>query len=194
MSIYLNKDVLQEASKVRKIIFEYRKKFYQKYNIDILVNDTLTSTLIYDIVSCYDKTYNVNFARNGEDAISGDVIIEQKCSRVESEYTKKGKLRKNAGNDAAFVFHAHGDLCYPRYIFAAIDKESMNIKRLYDISKKTNVKIIQKYLLNQRKIWDKKCQLNAKHKKMDAIRLPEKEIKKFKLKKMIVNNSVVFKD
>lgn len=172
MSNYFDPASLQEMNKARLQIFAVREAIYRKFKIDVLDTDALSSLSIHEIVSQYDSDYNINFARNGEDAKSKGILIEQKATRVEGALTKTGKPRKNAGNDASFQFHAEGDLAHPRYIFVARNKVDLSVVRIYDIGTKANCKIVLKQLLNERDTW-----LAKGKKKRDIIMITEKFIK-----------------
>jgi hypothetical protein len=196
MAKYLEPSTLQELQEVQKIIFGYRNKVYEKYQIDILDTDALSSLSIYQIVSQYDPDYNINFARNGEDGKSKDVLIETKASRVADPFTKRGKLRKAAGTDAVFQFHVMGDLEHPRYLFVARNKNSLKLMRIYDIAKKKNTSKILNFLLGEREAWLARSQGNEKLMKRDVISLPEKfliENIKFNSPSSI-DDCVVYKD
>ncbi len=171
---YFDADSIAEMNKVRKEIFALRESIYKKHQIDILDTDALSSLSIYEIVTQYDPFYNINFARNGEDAKSNDVLIEQKATRVDGLLTKRGKPRKNAGTDAAFQFHANGDLDSPRYLFVARNKADLSVMRIYDVSDTENRKIIFEHLLNERNEWNKKTNGDPIKMKRDVIVLPEK--------------------
>ena len=174
MAKYFDKSILEELDESRKRIFAERELIYKKHKIDVLDTDTLSSLSVYEVVSTYDSDYNINFARNGEDALSEGVKIEQKCSRVE----KKKKTGIYA--EAMFQFHAMGDLVYPRYIFVARDKETLELTKIYDISKKKNVKIVQDHLMGERQVWEDRCAVDKKHMKRDVIGIPEKVLKTLK--------------
>jgi hypothetical protein len=167
MAKYLDKEVLKELDEYRKRIFIERESIYRKHKIDVLDTDTLSSLSVYEIVSQYDPDYNINFARNGEDAISNEVKIEQKCSRVEK--------RKRLGTypDALYQFHAMGDLIYPRYILVSRDKTTLAPVRLYDIGVEANIKLVQDYLMNERQLWEDRCAVDKKYMKRDVIGIPE---------------------
>ena len=83
MAKYLKPEVLAQLDEYRRKIFALREEAYQLTGIDVLDNDTLSALSIYEIVRQYDPDYNINFARNGEDAKSLDVDIEMKASRIE---------------------------------------------------------------------------------------------------------------
>lgn len=171
MAKYLTPEVLKELDEYRKRIFADREAIYKKHKIDVLDTDTLSSLSVYEIVSQYDADYNINFARNGEDAISNGVKIEQKCSRVER--------RKRLGTypDALYQFHAMGDLIYPRYILVSRDKTTLALVKMYDISKPANVKIVQDYLMAERQAWEDRCAVDKKYMKRDVIGIPESELR-----------------
>lgn len=196
MAKYFDRSVLDELNEVRKIIFKEREAIYKKYKIDILDTDALSALSIYEIVSAYDTGYNINFARNGEDAKSFETLIEQKATRVEGLFTKTGKPRKNAGSDAAFQFHAMGDLAHDRYIFVARNKEDLSIMRIYDIGNEENCAKILAHLMAEREAWLTRAQGNKAAMKRDIILLSEK----FVLEniqfpnKTNINGCCVFKD
>lgn len=190
MAKYLLKHEIQDLIHIRNIIFPEREKAYKKYLIDVLDNDTLSSLQIYEIVSEYDDSYNINFSRNGEDAQSNGINIEHKCSNIKP--TKKDIIP-----NAAFQFHAMGNLEYQRYIFVVRRKDTLFPVRLYDISNQENVKIVIKHLLSERHKWLEKGRLNeVKNMKRDVITLPETLIQnKLKINKFkVIKNCQVFKD
>jgi len=172
MAKYLEPAVLKELDEYRKRIFADREEIYRKHKIDVLDTDTLSSLSVYEIVIQYDSDYNINFARNGEDAKSRDVLIEQKCSRVEK--------RKRLGTypDALYQFHAMGDLIYPRYILVSRDKATLALVKLYDISQLENVKLVQDYLMGERRSWEDRCAIDKKYMKRDVIGIPESVLTK----------------
>lgn len=174
MAKYFSKQELAEMNEVRKQIFALREKIYRKLKVDVLDTDALSALSIHEIVSQYDPHYNINFARNGEDAISNGVLIEQKASRVEGPLTKTGKPRKNAGSDAGFQFHAMGDLDSPRYIFVARNKDDLSVERIYDISSTDNCKLVLNQLMSMRNSWLSRTQGNQAKMKHDLIVLTEK--------------------
>jgi len=196
MANYLSKTTLEVLAKASKEIIEIRNRVAKLTSIDLLDTDKISSLLLYEVVSQYDKNYNINFSRNGEDAKSNEILIENKTTRVQGPLTKTGKHRKGAGTDAAFQFHADGDLDHQRYILAAKDKDSLSIVRLYDISSKKNRKIILDHLLSERLAWHKRCEIDSEHRKRDLILLPETLlIEKLTIaKKFIINNCTIFKD
>ena len=163
---YLDKSAIEDLDLYRQQIFEIREKAYAKHGIDILDNDALSSVSIYNLVSHYDPDYNTNFARNGEDAISNGVLIEQKCSRV-----------KNDKELAGFQFHAMGNLIYDRYIFVARRKDNLDLLRIYDISQKDNLKIIHTHLTAERDAWLERGRQDQSKMKRDVVLLSEKMMK-----------------
>jgi hypothetical protein len=165
MAKYLGTDAIEHLIEVRDRIFKERSDPYLKYTVDVLDNDVLSSLSIYEIVSQYLENYNINFARNGEDAMVGEVIIEQKCSNIKKPKDKAG-----------FQFHAMGNLEYPRYIFAVRQKENLKILRLYDISTKENVAMVKNHLLEERRLWLERGRLDESKMKRDVILLPEKTL------------------
>jgi hypothetical protein len=167
MAIYLDPKDLIELDQYRRKIFALRAEAYAKFKIDVLDNDTLSSLSIYEVVSKYDVDYNINFARNGEDAKSGSVLIEQKASRI----LKKKKTGQYPYS--GFQFHAMGNIEYDRYIFATRDKATLDIVRIYDISGDENTFQIQAHLLGERQKWEDKNEKLGKTQKHDVIILPE---------------------
>lgn len=196
MSKYFSKPNLDIMNEIRKEIFALRKKIYVQFNVDILDTDALSALSIHEIVSQYDPDYNINFSRNGEDAISNGVLIEQKASRVEGPLTKTGKLRKNAGIDAGFQFHAMGNLESPRYIFVARNKEDLSVIRIYDICSQVNCQLILTHLMKLRDAWLIKTQGNKEKMKHDLIVLSEKFILNYLNlpTRLEINGCVILKD
>jgi hypothetical protein len=196
MAKYFESKDLAVMNEVRKEIFALRQKIYKQYKIDILDTDALSALSIHEIVSQYDPDYNVNFSRNGEDAKSKDVLIENKATRVSGPLTKTGKQRKGAGADAAFQFHAMGDLDHQRYIFVARDKDDLSVVRLYDISSDANRKLVLDHLMGERNAWLERSKQDKKLMKRDIIMLTEKFIlDKLNLPtKLHINGCVILKD
>lgn len=196
MAKYFDSASLKEMNDARQEIYKQRELIYQKYKIDLLDTDALSALSIYEIVNQYDPDFNINFARNGEDAKSNGVLIEQKATRVEGPLTKTGKPRKNAGVDAAFQFHAMGDIDHARYIFVARNKTDLSVVRIYDIGNPSNVQKVVGHLMAERNAWLAKTQGNQASMKRDIIVLPEQFIlKNIKFgKPMTVNGCQVFKD
>ena len=196
MAKYFDKTTLTKLIKSSKDIVLIRNQVLRETGIDILDTDAISSTFIYEIVSQYDPDYNVNFARNGEDAKSKDILIEQKATRVKGYFTATGRDRKGAGEDAAFQFHAMGDLDSPRYIFAARDKDTLELMRIYDISTDINRSYVLNYLTKEREAWLEKAQQDQKLMKRDIVILPEKFILENLClpNKFNINNCMVFKD
>jgi len=197
MSKYLQPIILDEMNLARKEIFAIRSTIYKKYNIDVLDTDALSALSTYEVVSKYDPNYNINFSRNGEDAKSGDVHIEMKAARISSPYTKRGKLRKHAGRDAVFQFHAMGDIKHPRYLFVARDKDDLSIKRIYDIASVDNCEKVYQHLLNERNLWLERGKLDQSKMKRDVIELPETLLVGFfpqNHKLTIIDDTKIYKD
>lgn len=129
---YFTPEVIADMANVRDLIYAERAKIWNKYAIDILDTDCLSSLQVYDVVKVYDSDFNVNFARNGEDGTSRGVLIEQKTSKIDKSSQK-----------TSFMFHAMGDLFSDRYIFAVRSKKNLELIRLYDIDKKENIEKVQ---------------------------------------------------
>ena len=176
MSKYLNQPTVQTLCEASHEIVAIRNRVMQQTGIDILDTDAISSAYMYEVVSQYDPNYNVNWARNGEDACSDSVLIEQKAAKVPGPLTKTGRQRKGAGSDAAFQFHAHGTLEYPRYILAARHKDTLQILRIYDIQTVENRQTILTHLLRERDLYDQRCLADVTKKKRDPIFLTEKFI------------------
>ena len=196
MAKYFDKKTLSILANASKEIVAIRNRIAKETSVDILDTDAISSLFIYEIVSQYDSDYNINFARNGEDAKSNGVLIEQKATRVNGPLTKTGKPRKGAGLDACFQFHAMGDLDYPRYIFVARDKEDLSIRRIYDISDKENKEKVLNHLLSERDAWLDRCKIDKRLMKRDIITLPETFIlEKLTLtNKLLIDGCVILKD
>jgi hypothetical protein len=167
MANYLDNDSVKALDEYRRKIFALRAEAYSQFKIDVLDNDTLSALSIYEVVHQYEPNYNINFSRNGEDGKSGSVLIEQKASRIEK------KKRSGIYAMAGFQFHAQGDIEYDRYIFATRDKSTLDLVRIYDISIKDNIELVQNYLLNLRDLWEQKNKKLGKTQKRDVIVLPE---------------------
>lgn len=185
MAKYLNQEAIADLNQYRQKVFALRQEAFGKHGIDILDTDTLSSLSIHQIVSQYDKDYDINFSRNGEDAKSNGILIEQKASKIKKDHLK-----------AAFMFHAMGDLEHDRYVFVVRRESDLKILRIYDISSPANVAVIQKHLLDQRASWLAKGQLDPSKMKRDVITVPEQvlidELKN--LKKLIIDNCAVIID
>jgi|688.fasta_scaffold38458_10 hypothetical protein len=186
MAKYFNNDELSDLNEARKRIFVERELIYKKYGIDLLDTDSMSSLSIYEIVKQYDSDYNINFSRNGEDAISNGVLVEQKATKIDNDFTKTGKIRKNAGTDAQFQFHANGDIIHSRYVLVARRKENLDIVRIYDVSSQHGCKVIQTHLEAERDKWRNK----GMDQKRDVILLPEKLLLSLPLIKKITISGV----
>jgi hypothetical protein len=196
MAKYFDKETLAILNQASKEIVAIRNRVAKLTPVDILDTDAVSSLFVYEIVSQYDPNYNINFARNGEDAKSDGVLIENKTTRVQGPLTKTGKPRKNAGQDALFQFHAMGDLEHSRYIFVAKDKDNLSIVRLYDISSKENCALVLGHLMQEREKWLEKSRTNKSAMKRDIVMLPETFIQnKLNLPiRMHINGCQIHKD
>lgn len=173
MPTYLDNNIINEMNEARKEIFKIRADIYKKHKIDLLDTDALSALSIYEIVNQYDPDYNINLARNGEDAKSKNTLIEQKACRVEGPLTKTGKTRKNAGSDGCFLFHAMGDIKHSRYLFVARNKDTLTIERIYDIGSSENCEKIYQKLLSLRNEWLQKGLVDQNKMKRDVISINE---------------------
>lgn len=183
MSKYLNTPDIEDLIKHRDKIFAEHAAAYQKHTIDILANDTLSALGMWEIVSQYDPDYNINFHRNGEDAKSLDVIIEQKCATV------KPSKKKDTVGKSGWQFHAQGGLEYPRYIFGVRRKDNLQLVRLWDISSPVAILAVKTWLLEQQQRWIDKGKPNH-----DAIVVPEKLLLELIPKETVtINNCIVTK-
>lgn len=162
MSYYLDKQSIQDIISHRDKIFAEARAVMQKYGIDVLANDTLSALQIWEIVVTYDSDYNINFHRNGEDAKSNGILIENKCST--SKPKKDGTVSKSG-----WQFHAQGVLDYPRYVFAARRKDNLEIVRIWDVSSDTATTVVKNCLEELKQKWIDKGKPNH-----DAILVPEK--------------------
>jgi hypothetical protein len=176
MAKYFDKQTIDALKKQANHIVALRNQAMKQYGVDLLDTDAISSLFIYEIVSQYDPNYNINFSRNGEDAQSKGILIEQKATKVNGPLTKTGKRRKNADIDAVFQFHAMGDLDYPRYLFVARNKDDLSIMRIYDIGAKENTDKVLAHLMTERDAWLERSIKDKKLMKRDIIQLPEKFI------------------
>lgn len=150
MSKYLQKKKIIELNEARKQICELRKKYFDELYIDILENDTVSNLSIYNIISVYDNDFNINFARNGEDASSSEIDIELKTRKVK-------KLKVKSGYEATkWGFHAEGLLKHKRYIFVSRCKNTLIPCKIYDVSNPENINEIHEELLKSRTAWRQK--------------------------------------
>jgi hypothetical protein len=192
MPKYFGDEALEEMQAVLKKIYAEREAIHRKYGVNLLDNDALSSLTIYDIVKQYDSDYNINFARNGEDAKSNDILVEQKTTQVDNNpFTKKGNPRKSVGGKVSWAFHVGGDLDHARYIFVVRSKLDLSILRIYDISSVDNRKVVLDALEEKRTAWHQRG-----FQKNDIIAVSEKTILEncnFS-KKFTFNNCKVFKD
>ena len=175
MAKYFSETELAKMDQFREQIYAIREKMFAEFGVDPLDTDSLSSLAIYKIVKKYDADFNVNFARNGEDAKSNGILIEQKACRVNpSKLTATGRNRTNFGTDAMFQFHAMGDLKHPRYILVARSETDLSILRIYDISSAANCKIVLDHLINEKNAWLAKGKKNEQDMKRDVITISEK--------------------
>ena len=181
MSKYIEADKIRYLLVHRDAIFAEQKAAYQKTGIDLLANDTLNALSMWEIVSQYDSDYNTNFHRNGEDAKSGEKIIEQKCAT--KEHTKRTGLVGLSG----WQFHAQGGLEYPRYIFAVRRKDNLQIVRIWDVQSTVATDTVKQHLLDLKQRWIDRGKPNH-----DAIIVPEKLLLDLpQVKNMVINNCTV---
>lgn len=185
---YFNPTQLAEMQEALKKIYKEREDIYRKYQINLLDTDALSSLSMYEIIKQYDNNYNINFARNGEDAKSNGILAEHKTTQVNGNLTKRGTLRKS---NASWAFHVGGDLDHQRYIFVARDKTDLSILRIYDITDKYNRQVVLDDLFAKAKLWHEKG-----FRKNDLITFSEKTIlEKCKFNPtIIINNCKIYKD
>lgn len=182
MGIYLDRQSILDLIQHRDKIFAEHRTVFEKYGIDILANDILSSLSMWEIISTYDPEYNTNFHRNGEDGRSGDILIERKCATMKP--TKKGTV----GN-SGWQFHAQETVKCSRYIFAVRRKDNLKIVRLYDISGDTAVKSIRDCLDAGRQKWIDRGRPNH-----DAIVVPEKLLQDLPIaEQLIIDGCLIFK-
>jgi hypothetical protein len=180
MPIYLPKDTIRDLINHRNRIFQEHQTAFNKYNIDILSNDILSSLSMWEIISQYDQDYEPNFHRNGEDGRSKSVLIERKCS---TKLPNKKGLISNSG----WQFHAQETDKSNRYIFAVRRKDNLEIVRIYDIKTTSALKKIRACLQEGRQKWIDRGKPNH-----DAIVVPEKLLKTIKPSKIeTINNCQV---
>lgn len=182
MAIYLDESTIKNLIEYRDRIFALAKEVMDQYEIDILANDTLNALSIHEIVKTYDPNYNTNFHRNNEDARSGDILIENKC-------TTKEPNRWGVVGNGGWQFHAQGKLNYDRYIFAVRRKDNLKIVRLYDITSPEAIWAVQNCLAELKQKWIDKGKPNH-----DAIAVPEKLLLTIKpIETSTINNCKVIK-
>jgi hypothetical protein len=185
MAKYIAKEKINKLKETRDEIFVKRNRVFEEDGIDLLDNDTLSSLSVYEIVSEYDPDFNVNFARNGEDGISNDIISEHKCSNINP--SKKGVI-----GSAKFQFHAMGKIDYPRYILFVRNKKTLELVRMYDISSADSVKAIVDCLQAQSDVWLAEGKKDHKKMKRDVIYLSEEFIKTLTFKESkVINNCAI---
>ena len=173
-SKYVDRETLSELFKARDRIIRERNRIMDCSGIDILDNDTISSLSLWEIVSQYDSDFTINFSRNGEDGQSNGIITEHKCCK---NYPRKdGSIRLGS-----FQFHAMGELEYPRFIFAACCKKTLEFRRLYDIAQYENVQKIVDCLMKQRKQWLSRGQKDHTKMKRDVITIKEQFLQSFDL-------------
>ena len=163
--LYLDQSDIQDLVAARDRIFAEHHRVWQTHQIDILANDTLSALGIWEVVKQYDNDYNINFHRNGEDAKSQSVLIEQKCATVEPG--KRGGIGM-----ANFQFHAQGKLNYDRYIFAVRRKDNLALVRLWDVASEPAVQLVQGCLAVGKQTWINKGKPNH-----DGILMKEKDLR-----------------
>jgi hypothetical protein len=66
-----------------------------------------------------------------------------------------------------------GNLEYNRYIFVTRDDVTLNLIRIYDISKEENTRLVQNHLLGERRKWEDKNKELGYTQKRDVILMPE---------------------
>jgi hypothetical protein len=197
MSKYFTATELDKMDQYRAEIYAIREKMFAEFGVDPLDTDALSSLAIRNIVKQYDDDFNVNFARNGEDACSNGVLIEQKACRVNpSAFTSTGRIRSGYEQDAVFQFHAMGDLDHARYILVARSETDLSILRIYDISDVANRQIVLDHLNAEKAAWLAKGQKRQEDMKRDVITISEKFLlAKIKFaSKNTISGCKVFKD
>ena len=163
--LYLDRSHIQDLVSARDKIFGEHHRVWQNHQIDILANDTLSALSIWEVVNQYDSDYNINFHRNGEDAKSQGVLIEQKCATVKPG--KRGGL-----GQAGFQFHAQGKLNYDRYIFAVRRKDNLELARIWDVASGPAVQLVQDCLARGKQTWIGRGKPNH-----DAIMVREQDLR-----------------
>ena len=180
MSKYLTNTEIAELDKFKDEMYKSRSAAKIKLGIDLLDTDALSSIAIYNIVSKYDPDYNVNFSRNDEDAISNNIIIEQKCSKI-----------KKSASSAVFMFHAMGTLNYPRYIFVVRREDNLELIRIYDIAGIDNVKLIQDHLSEESRKWLEKGRIDPTKMKYDVISISETFLKSIIFNEQTIDGCII---
>lgn len=139
MSKYLSQEELKLLCDASQRVKDIRNGIYSSLEVDLFDTDVLSSILALSDIRQYDARYEINFSRNGEDARSGPILIEQKTTSI-TKPTKKTR----------FMFHALGDLHHPRYIFVVRSTYTLNIHRIYDFMDPSNRQVLISSLEEQR--------------------------------------------
>lgn len=178
--LYLDQSHIQDLISARNKIFSEHHRVWHQHQIDILANDTLSALSIWEVVNQYDSDYNINFHRNGEDAKSQGVLIEQKCATV-----KPGK--RGGVAQAGFQFHAQGKLNYDRYIFAVRRKDNLELARLWDVVSDPAVSLVQGCLALGKQTWIDRGKPNH-----DAILVKEQDLRGLSIiQQLLINGCTV---
>ena len=80
---YLSEEIMDSMTPGVMSVINIRNELYSQTGVDILSNDIISSIQMREIIKKYDPEYQPNFHRNGEDGVSGGILVERKCSNVE---------------------------------------------------------------------------------------------------------------
>lgn len=181
-TIFFTKDQILDLINYKNLIFDSRNKIYEKYGIDVLSNDILSSLDMWEIIFEYDSEYTPNFHRNGIDGKSSNLLIERKCS-------KKMPSKNGAVGLSDWKFHAQEKNRADRYIFGIRRADDLSMARIYDIQSKSALNAVHQCLENGRQKWIDKGRPN-----WDALVVPEKILIGFNtIEKFNIKNCVIIK-
>lgn len=161
-TIFFTKDQILDLINFKNFIVDSRNKAFEKYSIDILSNDILSSIDMWEIIFEYDNKYQPNFHRNGIDGKSSDLLIERKCSKKKPN--SKGEIGLSD-----WKFHAQEKTKANRYIFGVRRADNLSLIRIYDIESDKGIETVHKCLDIARKKWIEKGKPS-----WDALVVPEK--------------------
>ena len=166
MAQYLSEELTFTLEDNIGTILNVREQLLKSTGVDLLSNDTLSNIMIQEIVRKYDQHFEVNMARNGEDARTQSIIdIELKTATLQKH--KRG----NSYPVATFQFHAMGDLAHDSFLFAVRDKTTLKIVTIYDVRLPKNVGAIENRLQELSDNWYEKAQITKT--KYDVISVNE---------------------
>ena len=188
MAQYLTEELTSTLENNIGTVLDVREQLLKSTGVDLLSNDTLSNIMIQKVVRKYDQHFEVNMARNGEDARTQSIIDME---------LKTATLQKHKRSDtypvATFQFHAMGDLEHGSYLFAVRDKTTLRIVSIYDIRLPKNVQTIEKRLQELSDDWYEKAQITKT--KYDVISVNETFLKQYiQLYMEVIDGVKVYRD